>query len=153
VADTDLLMVAGGTGLAPFLALLDEIERGWQDGRTTRRVHLVHGARYAWNLYARSRLDQLATHPGFTHTQVVSDDPTYPGVRGLAGNAAAALTMPDHYDALVCGSPGMVSHTRAALAAGRRPPQSIAVEEFSVTSEPSAGANNLAPALSTGGLS
>jgi NAD(P)H-flavin reductase/hemoglobin-like flavoprotein len=152
LADSDLLLVAGGTGLAPFLALLDEIERGWQRGATSRRVHLVHGARYAWNLYGRSRLDQLAASPWFTYTQVVSDDATYPGTRGLVGDVAAAVAMPGPYQALVCGSPGMVSHTTAALAAAPHPPESIAAEEFGLTSEPPALAA-ATPAMSTGGLS
>src|SRR5512139_1424773 len=144
LADSDLLMVAGGTGIAPFLALLDEIEQGWQLGKTERRVHLVHGARYPWNLYAGSRLDQLASNPEFTHTQVVSDDPTYPGTRGLVGDVASTVTMPGSYDALVCGSPLMVSHTTTALAGGQRPPESIALEEFSI-SEPPAEVTVAAP--------
>jgi NAD(P)H-flavin reductase len=149
----DLLMVAGGTGISPFLALLDEIEQGWQRGQTNRRVHLVHGARYPWNLYARSRLDRLAPYPWFTYTQAVSDDPTYPGTRGLVGDVAAAVTMPGPYDALLCGSPSMVSHTTAALAGGPRPPQSIAFEEFTITSEPPADATAATPAQSIGGSS
>jgi NAD(P)H-flavin reductase len=153
LAESDLLMVAGGTGLAPFLALLDEIERGWQRGQTRRRVHLIRGSRYAWNLYGGSRLEQLAASPWFTYTQAVSDDPTYPGTRGLVGNVAAAEGMPGPYDALVCGSPVMVSHTSAALAAAAHPPESIAFEEFGGTLEPPAVAAAATPAMSTGGLS
>ena len=153
LTDSDLLMVAGGTGIAPFLALLDEIEQGWQTGQTSRRVHVVHGARYPWNLYAGSRLDQLAPYPWFTHTQAVSDDPTFPGTRGKVGDVASAVTMPGSYDALVCGSPSMVSHTTAALTGGPRPPQSIAFEEYSITSEPPGEATVAAPAHSIGGSS
>ncbi len=134
--DSDLLMVAGGTGISPFLALLEEIERGWQTGQTNRRVHLVHGARYPWNLYAGARLRRLAEDPRFTYTEAVSDDPTFRGTRGLVGDVAAAVAMPSPYDALVCGSPSMVSHTVAALTGGSTPPQSIAFEEFAITSEP-----------------
>ncbi|GAA1231668.1 hypothetical protein [Oryzihumus leptocrescens] len=144
-------MVAGGTGIAPFLALLDEVEQGWQNGQTARRVHLVHGARYPWNLYAGSRLDQLAAYPGFTHTQVASDDPTYPGRRGLVGDVASSVTMRGPYSALVCGSPSMVLHTASASASGQRPPRSIAFEEFGITSEPPAGAAPAAMAHSIGG--
>lgn len=105
-------------------------------GRTNRRVHLVHGARYPWNLYAGGRLRRLARDPHFTYTEAVSDDPTYPGTVGLVGTVAAAVRMPGPYDALVCGSPSMVSHTVAALTGGPTPPESIAFEEFSITSEP-----------------
>lgn len=135
-ADSDVLMVAGGTGISPFLALLDDIEEGWQTGRTSRRVHLVHGARYPWNLYAGTRLQRLARNTWFTHTEAVSDDPSYPGTQGLVGDVAAAAPMAGPYDALVCGSPAMVSHTVAALTGRSAPPQSIAFEEFSITSEP-----------------
>lgn len=153
LADSDLLMVAGGTGIAPFLALLDEIEQGWQTGQTSRRIHLVHGARYSWNLYAKSRLNELARYPWFTQTQVVSDDPTYPGTRGLVGDVASAVTMPGAYDALVCGSPLMVSHATDALVGGPRPPRSIAFEEFSITPDPPAEATLAVPAHSIGGTS
>lgn len=136
LADSDLLMVAGGTGVAPFLALLEEIERAWHAGQTSRRVHLVHGARFSWSLYAGSRLRHFAQYPWFTTTETVSDDPTYPGPRGLVGDVAASVAMPGPYDALVCGSPLMVSHTTAALTASPRSPESISFEEFAITSEP-----------------
>ncbi|GAB3073559.1 FAD-binding oxidoreductase [Intrasporangium mesophilum] len=135
-AEQDLLMVGGGTGIAPFLALLEDIERAWLAGRTTRRVHLVHGARFAWSLYASDRLRHFAQYPWFSATEAVSDDPTYPGPRGLVGDVAASVTMPGAYDALVCGSPLMVSHTAAALMASPRAPESISFEEFAITSEP-----------------
>jgi NAD(P)H-flavin reductase len=135
LSDSDLLMVAGGTGVAPFLALLEEIERAWQLGQTSRHVHLVHGARYAWSLYAGGRLRHFSQYPWFTASETVSDDPTYPGPRGLVGDVAASVSMPGAYDALVCGSPLMVSHTTAALTAGPRPPESISFEEFAITSE------------------
>lgn len=136
LSDSDLLMVAGGTGVAPFLALLEEIERAWQAGQTSRRVHLVHGGRYTWSLYVGGRLRHFSQYPWFTATETVSDDPTYPGPRGLVGDVAASVAMPGPYDALVCGSPLMVSHTTTALASGPRPPESISFEEFAITSEP-----------------
>ncbi len=145
-SESDLLMVAGGTGIAPFLALLDEIERAWQEGRTSRRVHLVHGARYAWSLYAGARLRHFAQYPWFSAIESVSDDPTYPGPRGLVGDVAASVPMPAAYDALVCGSPLMVSHTTAALTASARAPESILFEEFAITSEPPVGAAAAGPA-------
>jgi len=134
--ESDLLMAAGGTGIAPFMALLEEIERSWNANQTSRRVHLVHGARFVWSLYAGARLRHFAQYPWFTATEAVSDDPTYPGIRGLVGDVAASVVMPGPYDALVCGSPLMVSHTTAALTASSRTPESIFFEEFAITSEP-----------------
>ena len=39
----DLLMVAGGTGLAPLRAVLEQIDRGWEATGSAPQVHLFHG--------------------------------------------------------------------------------------------------------------
>jgi NAD(P)H-flavin reductase/hemoglobin-like flavoprotein len=144
--DADLLLVAGNTGIAPFLALLDDIRRWHAEGGPRRRVRLVHGVRFPWNLYAGSRLDELSREDWFTYTPVISDDPTYPGRRGLVGTVAAELAFDGRYHALVCGSPLMVAHSTAMLEALPKPPESIRFEEFAAvpvtadasTTEPSA---------------
>ena len=144
--DADLLLVAGNTGVAPFLALLDDIERLRREGGPRRRVHVVHGVRFPWNLYAGGRLGALAREDWFDYTPVVSDDPTYPGRRGLVGTVAAELAFDGRYDAMLCGSPAMVAHTKGMLEALPKPPESIRFEEFAAvpvtadasTSEPSA---------------
>jgi NAD(P)H-flavin reductase len=46
---SDLLVVAGGTGLAPLLAVLGQIDRCWEATGSPPRVHLFHGSRMAWN--------------------------------------------------------------------------------------------------------
>ena len=56
----DLLMVAGGTGLAPLRALLEQIDRKWETVRSAPRVQLFHGSRMPWNLYDHQHLTQLA---------------------------------------------------------------------------------------------
>lgn len=128
--DADLLLVAGNTGVAPFLALLDDIERRRRHGGPRRNVHVVHGVRFPWNLYAGERLGALAREDWFTYTPVVSDDPTYPGRRGLVGAVAAELAFEGRYDAMLCGSPAMVAHSKASLEALPKPPESIRFEEF-----------------------
>ena len=128
--DADLVMVAGNTGLAPFLAHLDVIQEQRRSGWPRRHVHLVHGVRFPWNLYAHDRLRALARHDWFSYTPVVSDDPTYPGRTGLVGDVAVEVTPSSRYRAMVCGSPAMVRHSRAALGRAPRTPESIQYEEF-----------------------
>lgn len=128
--DADLLLVAGNTGVAPFLALLDVIVRRREEGGPHRRVHLVHGVRFPWNLYAGRRLGELAREEWFEYTPVVSDDPTYPGRRGLVGTVAAELAFDGRYEAMLCGSPAMVAHGKAMLESLPKPPESIRFEEF-----------------------
>ncbi|MGH3506436.1 MAG: globin domain-containing protein, partial [Nocardioidaceae bacterium] len=87
---SDLLMVAGGTGLAPLRAVIEQIDQEWQRSRTAPRVHLLHGVRMSWHLYDRPLLRELAQQrPWFEYTEVVSDDPSYPGTRGKVGTVAA----------------------------------------------------------------
>jgi NAD(P)H-flavin reductase/hemoglobin-like flavoprotein len=126
----DLLMVAGGTGLAPLLAVLEQIDQGWQRSRTAPRVHLLHGVRMAWHLYDRPRLRELAKQrPWFEYTEVVSDDPSYPGTRGKVGTVAARQAL-DGRTAMVCGGPQMVAHTLERLAAAGMQPEHIRYEYF-----------------------
>ena len=62
----DLLMVAGGTGLAPFRALLQQIDRRFRGNGPAPLVHLFHGARMAWNLYDHKYLSSSRDNLGST---------------------------------------------------------------------------------------
>ncbi len=126
-----LVLVAGGTGLAPLRAVVEQIDQEWQGGGEAPPVHLFHGARVPWNLYDREVLRQLAaTRPWFDYTEVVSDDPSFPGARGLVGAVAAASGPWHGRAALVCGGPQMVAHTVGQLADAGIAPEDIGYEQF-----------------------
>ncbi|TDO44225.1 flavin-dependent oxidoreductase [Kribbella sp. VKM Ac-2527] len=126
----DLLLVAGGTGLAPLLAVLEQIDHEWQRSGTGPLVHLLHGVRMPWHLYDRPRLRELAQkRPWFDYTEVVSDDPSYPGTRGKVGTVAARQLLFGR-TAMVCGGPQMVAHTLEQLAAAGMHPEHIKYEHF-----------------------
>jgi NAD(P)H-flavin reductase/hemoglobin-like flavoprotein len=144
----DLLMVAGGTGLAPLLAVLEQIDNEWNRSRTAPQVQLLHGVRMPWHLYERPRLRELAqTRPWFDYTEVVSDDASYPGTRGKAGTIAARQDLHGR-TAMVCGGPQMVAHTLERLAAAGMNAEDIKYEHFyyAAVDEHSAG-----PALTRSG--
>jgi NAD(P)H-flavin reductase/hemoglobin-like flavoprotein len=128
--ESALLMVAGGTGLAPLRAVLEQIDREWEAGSRAPDVHLFHGARYPWNLYERDLLTRLTQRPWFEYTEVVSADPSYPGRRGLVGAAAADSGAWRGRTVLVCGSPSMVRHSTAALTSAGAPQDTIRRENF-----------------------
>ena len=111
----DLVMVAGGTGLAPLRSHLERIDLQWQATGAAPRVHLFHGARVPWNLYENRLMQSLAGRPWFSYTPVVSDDPSYPGRKGLVSDAVADIGVIPGALAMVCGSPSMVRHTAAQL--------------------------------------
>jgi NAD(P)H-flavin reductase len=123
-------MVAGGTGLAPLRAVLEQIDWGWESTGSAPRVHLFHGSRMPWNLYDHEHLTKLARKPWFAYTPVVSDDPTYYGARGLVGTVAAKADDWSGRMAMVCGSPEMVRHAMHELEAVGLPAASIRREQF-----------------------
>lgn len=127
----DLLLVAGGTGLAPLSAVLDGVAARWRQDGSGPRVDLFHGARVPWNLYDEARLADLAARePWFSFHPVVSDDATFPGYRGWVGAAAASHPSALGRLALVCGSGAMVSHTVGELVGAGVPRGDIRYEDY-----------------------
>lgn len=129
-ARPNLLLVAGGTGLAPLRAVVEQIDAEWRSTGQAPRVQLFHGARMPWNLYDHEALQTLAQRPWFDYDVVVSDDPTYRGARGLVGDLAASRGPWDGYQAMVCGSPAMVQHSVSQLELAGLPAGSIRHEHF-----------------------
>jgi NAD(P)H-flavin reductase/hemoglobin-like flavoprotein len=125
-----ILMVAGGTGLAPLRAVLEQIDRNWQATGRAPHVQLFHGVRMPWNLYEHQRLTALAQRPWFDYTPVVSDDSSYPGTRGLVGSVAAQSPRRDGSRAMVCGSGEMVQHTIGELTKAGTMREDIRFDEF-----------------------
>jgi NAD(P)H-flavin reductase len=127
----DLLMVAGGTGLAPLRAVLQQIDQRFAGNGPAPLVHLFHGSRMAWNLYEHQYLQDLQRRsPWFDYTPVVSEDFTYPGAKGLVGDVAAGAGDWSKRVAMVCGSRWMVEHTTRVLESAGVPASSIRREQF-----------------------
>ncbi|MGH3366743.1 MAG: globin domain-containing protein [Nocardioidaceae bacterium] len=127
---TNLLMVAGGTGLAPLRAVLEQIDREWEATGSAPRVHLLHGVRLPWHLYDRALLRDLAAErPWFDFTEVISQDPSYPGIQGNVGTIAARQHL-DGRTAMVCGGPQMVAHTLEELTNAGMSTEHIKYEHF-----------------------
>jgi len=83
-----------------------------------------------WHLYDRPYLRDLALRrPWFEYTEVVSDDPSYPGTRGKVGTVAAQQALYGR-KAMVCGGPEMVGHTLQQLTATGMHPEHITYEHF-----------------------
>lgn len=113
----DLVLVAGGTGLAALRALVEEI--AWHG--PPRRVDLIFGARDSYGLYDMPALNQLAqANPWFHVTPVVGADAGTFENRSLAGPVLRTAVWRGR-SVYVCGSPAMVSATVRDLAAGGIP--------------------------------
>ena len=64
-----LLLLAGGTGLAPILSVLDA---ALSDGMPPKQIHVYHGVRTEDDLYAGSRLQTRMRERGFRFVPVFS---------------------------------------------------------------------------------
>jgi NAD(P)H-flavin reductase/ferredoxin len=103
-----LIMIAGGTGLAPLLSMLTDLAQSGDQ----RAAVLFFGARTTAELYHLDRVRQLRdTAPGLDFVPVVQQpDRSWPGETGLVTDAVARLRPNLHgYDAYICGPPLMVA--------------------------------------------
>jgi NAD(P)H-flavin reductase/ferredoxin len=114
-ADAPMMLVAGGSGLAPIVALLQEaIKEG-----VSRSVTLLFGAREEKDLYALDAIREIAARwkGGFTFVPVLSAaaaDASWKGERGMVGDKISALIAPGSH-AYLCGPPQMIDACSALL--------------------------------------
>lgn len=122
--DRDLIMIATGTGVAPFVSML----RTFRAAPPWHRALLVNGVRYAADLSYRDELEALASDPSrLVYVPVVSREPEgspWAGLRGrvqqvLEPTAYRSLTGspldPTRCHVMLCGNPLMIESTAAML--------------------------------------
>jgi NAD(P)H-flavin reductase/hemoglobin-like flavoprotein len=118
--DRDLLCVAGGTGLAPIKAIVEEAIAAGQRGHHPRKITLFLGARQQFDLYDVQDLQLLeSAYPPLRIIPVLSDDPGYGGLTGLLPDVVHAhgSGIFAGAEAYICGPAPMVSRAAALLAA------------------------------------
>jgi NAD(P)H-flavin reductase len=126
-SDRDLLLVAGGLGLAPLKAILDQVVRHGP----ARRVDLFVGARIEDQLYDADDLDRLAEeNPWLTVTYVVSDDKESELEHGDVGEVVARHGPWNNRDVYVAGPPPMIDDTVGRLTAQGLKPARLHTEVF-----------------------
>ncbi|HKN54414.1 MAG TPA: globin domain-containing protein [Amycolatopsis sp.] len=110
-----LLMVAGGTGISPLLAILDDLSHY----KHNPPVQLFFGGRRPEDLYALDDLRRFtATAKWLTVTPVTEEGAVAGGERGKLPNVVAERGGAwKHHDVLISGSPAMIQATLAKLLA------------------------------------
>jgi NAD(P)H-flavin reductase len=125
----DVVMAAGGTGLAPVKSIVERIA----GLGNPPRVRLFFGARTIGELYDLPDLEKKAeSWPWFSLTACVSQEaPRYaPFERGTIVEVMARLGTWREHDAYVSGSSAMVTATASYLRATGTPGEQIFVENF-----------------------
>lgn len=101
-----LLLLAGGTGLAPFTAMLEQVaERG-----SEHPLHLIYGVTHDFDLVAMDRLEAFATRiPNFTWSAcVASPESHYPRKGYVTQHIEPGHLNDGEVDIYLCGPPPMV---------------------------------------------
>jgi CDP-4-dehydro-6-deoxyglucose reductase len=124
-----MLLVGGGTGLAPLMSILRHVtETGLE-----RDMTLYWGVRTERDLYAHAALEELALRrPSFRYVPVLSE-PT-PRWQGLAGFVHAAVLAQladlDRHDVYASGPPAMIDAVRREFAARGVDPSRLWFDSF-----------------------
>jgi NAD(P)H-flavin reductase len=126
-SDRDLLLVAGGMGLAPLKALIDQVVRNGP----ARRVDLFVGFRTEDQIYDRADLQRLEReNPWLTVTLVVSEDKLSSLEHGDVGDVVLRNGPWLSREVFVAGPAVMVDDTVTRLVQHGVPRQRISSEVF-----------------------
>jgi benzoate/toluate 1,2-dioxygenase reductase component len=124
-----ILLLAGGTGLAPFLAMLEVM----QALASQQPVHMIYGVTNDADLVEVDKLNAFAKAiPGFTFATVVADQASGHPLKGYVTHHLpdAALHGGD-VDLYLCGPPPMVDAVRTYLNEKGVKPANFYFEKFS----------------------
>ncbi len=140
----DLWLLATGTGLAPFISMLQDFET-WSK---YQQINLVYSVRTASELAYAERIEEIVAsfgegHEGFKFIPIITRDPQaalHERLPVLIQNGALAKVAgmdfnPATTHVMLCGNPQMVDDTKAMLKSigltmNRRGEGNIAVENY-----------------------
>lgn len=127
-----ILMLAGGTGLAPFLAMLERIAA---DGGSAHPIHLIYGVNQDTDLVELDTLDSYTQRlPGFSYTVVVVDANSAQAKKGYVTQHIEPTQLNDgEVDIYLCGPPPMVEAVAQNLRERAINPVSFHYEKFSAS--------------------
>jgi NAD(P)H-flavin reductase len=126
----DVLMVAGGTGVAPIRSMLEDLAQ-WGDNPD---VQLFVGGRTRGDVYDLDTLTGLAaTNPWLTVTPVLEAEAAAAGTEhGTLADAVTRHGAWDDHDVLVCGSPSMIRATVSRMLVAGTPLDRIKYDPFTL---------------------
>jgi NAD(P)H-flavin reductase len=104
--DHDILLIAGGLGLAPLRAAIHHVTENRSD---FRKVHILYGTKTPAQLLFDYQYEQWRRVDGVNLSIIVEDpDPNWTGEVGLVTKLLDRIPVdPDHTYAIVCGPPVM----------------------------------------------
>jgi NAD(P)H-flavin reductase len=129
-AGRDVLMIAGGTGVAPMRAIIEHLAK-WGENP---RVQLFYGGRTRADLYDLEHLQQItSTNPWLTVVPVLEAETRIAAVeRGTLADVVTRYGAWSDHDVLVSGSPPMVRSTVSRMLVAGTSLDRITYDPFTV---------------------
>jgi benzoate/toluate 1,2-dioxygenase reductase subunit len=129
-----LLFLAGGTGLAPFLSMLEVLARA----NSQQKVHLIYGVTRDLDLVQVDAIEAyVAKLPNFTYSTVVADtDSTHPRKGWVTQHMPVEAVNDGGVDVYLCGPPPMVDAVRKHFDDNGVKPNSFHYEKFTPNAAP-----------------
>lgn len=126
-----LLLLAGGTGLAPFTAMLEKIaEQG-----SIHPLHLIYGVTNDFDLVEMDKLEAFAARiPNFTYSACVANpDSSYPHKGYVTQHIAPKHLNDGDVDVYLCGPPPMVEAVSGYIREQGIQPTNFYYEKFAAS--------------------
>jgi len=130
------LLVASGTGLAPFMSMIETL----RDRGQTRDLVLLHGVSHDYDLAWRGELEALEHSGSFPvrYAATVSRPQSCPDWTGLTGRVEAIVEgqldqhrlTPEDTTIYLCGNPDMIEAVEVMAAARGFPPEQVRKELY-----------------------
>jgi ferredoxin/flavodoxin---NADP+ reductase len=130
------LLVASGTGLAPFMSMIETL----RDRGQTRDLVLLHGVSHDFDLAWRHQLELLAGSGTFPlrYTATVSRPQNCPDWTGLTGRVESVIAgqldahrlTAENATIYLCGNPEMISAVEETALARGFPPEQVRKELY-----------------------
>jgi ferredoxin-NADP reductase len=130
------LFVASGTGLAPFISMIETL----RNRRQTRDIVLLHGVSYDYDLAWRQQLTELEAGGGFPlrYVATVSRPQQCPDWTGCTGRVETIVDSqldehgltPETATIYLCGNPEMITAIEEIAAARGFPPEQVRKELY-----------------------
>lgn len=123
-----LLFLAGGTGLAPFLSMLEVLVRA----KSQQKVHLVYGVTRSLDLVQVEAIEAYtAKLPNFTFSTVVAEaESGHPRTGWVTQHIPPECVSDGDVDVYLCGPPPMVDAVRRYFDDSGVKPNSFHYEKF-----------------------